>query len=379
MARRGSHVKTAGPRLAVPRGGGNIDPAPFPIRGSHAFVVRPLYPWPCFVGGVPQALQKLISGRFRSRKTAFQGIFVCLQRLRDTIKPSPKPSVIFRRSLDFTANPVLRSHVIDGRAVLPMSLHMEWLAHAALHGNPGLVFHGFNEMRVTNGVMVEDGQAASVRAIAGRAVKADKLFVVPVELRGKRRDGRDVIHSRAEVVLTAALPKPPATGPAPHVEPYPHPLDEIYRHFLFHGPDLHGIERVDGVAEAALVGTVYPAPSPGEWFTDPLRGAWTADPLVLDASFQLMILWSYSQHGAGSLPCFVGRYRQYRRAFPAGPVRVVVRVTRDNGSFARADIEYVDQADGTLIAHIQDYECVIDPQLNQAFRRNQLAPRVKAV
>ena len=56
---------------------------------------------------------------------------------------------------------------------------------------------------------------------------------------------------------------------------------------------------------------------------------------------------------------------------------MVVRVTRDNGSFARADIEYIDQADGTLIAHLQDYECVIDPQLNQAFRRNQLLPRVK--
>ena len=41
-----------------------------------------------------------------------------------------------------------------------------------------------------------------------KAVKQDKFYVVPVELRGKRRDGRDAVHSRAEVVLTAALPKP---------------------------------------------------------------------------------------------------------------------------------------------------------------------------
>ena len=41
------------------------------------------------------------------------------------------------------------------------------------------------------------------------------------------------------------------------------------------------------------------------------------------------------------------------------------------GTFARADIDYLD-ADGTVIAQLQDYECVIDPALNQSFRRNQL-------
>jgi len=287
-------------------------------------------------------------------------------------------SVVFERAIELASHPVLRSHVIDGRAVLPMALHMEWLAHAALHGNPGLVFHGFNEMRVTNGIMVEESLPATVRAFAGRGIKSEKNFLVPVELRGRRRDGREVVHSKAEVILTAALPKAPATIRVPDVQPYPHPLEEIYRFFLFHGPDLHGIERIEGVAEGAFVGSVYPAPAPGEWLTEPLRNSWVADPLALDASFQMMILWSYAQHGAGSLPCFAGRYRQYRRAFSAGPVRVQIRITRDNGSFARADIDYLDAADGTVIAQIQDYECVIDPQLNQAFRRNQLSPRAKA-
>ena len=294
-----------------------------------------------------------------------------------TNPPQGELSAVFERAIDLATHPVLRSHIIDGRAVLPMALHMEWLAHAALNGNPGLVFHGFNEMRVTNGIMVEENLPATVRAFAGRGIKSDKNFHVTVELRGRRRDGREVVHSRAEVVLTAALPKAPTTIRVPDVQPYPHPLDEIYRHFLFHGPDLHGIDRIDGVTEGAFVGSVYPAPDPGEWLAEPLRNSWVADPLVLDASFQMMILWSYAQHGAGSLPCFAGRYRQYRRAFAAGPVRVQIRITRDNGSFARADIDYLDAADGAVIAQIQDYECVIDAQLNQAFRRNQLGPRVK--
>ncbi len=291
--------------------------------------------------------------------------------------PAPELAVAFERTLDLDSHSVLRSHVLDGRAVLPMALHMEFLAHAALHGNPGLVFHGFDDLRITHGVMVEEGSAAPLRAMAGKAVKQDKFFHVPVELRGKRRDGRDAVHSRAEVVLAAALPKPPAADPPPpRLQPYPHPVDEVYKYFLFHGPDLHGIERVDGLSETGFTGVVYPAPPPAEWFAGPLRSAWVADPLVLDASFQLMILWSFAQHGAGSLPCFAGRYRQYRRAFPAGPVRVVIRVTRDNGSFARADLDYLD-ADGQVVAQVQDYECVIDRQLDQAFRKNQLAPKVR--
>ena len=30
----------------------------------------------------------------------------------------------------------------------------------------------------------------------------------------------------------------------------------------------------------------------------------------------MMILWSFERFGAGSLPCFAGRYRQFQEAFP---------------------------------------------------------------
>jgi hypothetical protein len=47
-------------------------------------------------------------------------------------------------------------------------------------------------------------------------------------------------------------------------------------------------------------------------------------------------------------------------------------VTQATELSARADIGFLD-GDGNLIAKINDYECVIDASLNQAFRRNQLA------
>jgi len=86
----------------------------------------------------------------------------------------------------------------------------------------------------------------------------------------------------------------------------------------------------------------------------------------------MMILWSVERAGAGSLPTFVGRYRQFRRSFPAGGVRVVARVTEAGPHKARADVDFLDDR-GQPVARIEDYECVIDASLQSAFRRNRAA------
>jgi NAD(P)-dependent dehydrogenase (short-subunit alcohol dehydrogenase family) len=283
-------------------------------------------------------------------------------------------SLAFERMVDLSSHPVLAAHVIDGRAVLPMALHLEWLAHAALHGNPGLVFHGFNDLRVTQAISVDSANSLHIRAFADKATKQDKQFVVPVELRGRRKDGRELIHSRAEIVLVSALPPATLADQPPAVTPLPYSVPEAYRELLFHGPELHGIDRIDGASEAAFIGTAFPAPAPSEWFQSPLRSGWVTEPLVLDASFQMMILWTRFQHDTGSLPCFAGRYRQYRKAFPADPTTIVIRIRRDDGKFARADVDYLDP-DGRIIAQMQDYECVMDQKLNQQFRRNQIGSK----
>lgn len=57
-------------------------------------------------------------------------------------------------------------------------------------------------------------------------------------------------------------------------------------------------------------------------------------------------------------------------------MNVVLRVIRDNGNFDRSDIDFLG-SEGLVIAQMPDDECVIDRQLDQAFRRDQLAPRVR--
>jgi acyl transferase domain-containing protein/acyl carrier protein len=289
--------------------------------------------------------------------------------------PNPLPSadmtVAFERVVDVATHPILKGHVLDGLAVLPVALHLEWLAHAALHGAPGLQFHGFNDLRVTTGLKLGHGAQAHVRALAGKPVKQDKLFVVPVELRGRHKNGRELIYSRAEIVLAQALPKAPPADAAPAVGPVGFDVTRAYRELLFHGPDLQGLAELVGRAPRAFVARAYPAPPPADWFEFPLRSGWLADPLVLDTAFQVMILWTQTEHASGSLPSFVGRFRQFRKAYPPDPLTVVARITRDDAKFARADIDFL-APDGQIVAQMQDYECVMEPSLNASFRKNQL-------
>jgi NAD(P)-dependent dehydrogenase (short-subunit alcohol dehydrogenase family) len=279
----------------------------------------------------------------------------------------------FAVSLNLDDFPFLRSHVLDGKAVLPMAVIAEWLAHGALHGNPGFRFHGFNDLRICKGVVFAQEQGCRLKVMAGRAEKRDSFYLVPVELTGVNGDSRELLHARAEIVLATRLPEGIRSIKELPEEPYEPHNGRIYdRERLFHGPDLHGIELVNGCSPKGIAAMVKGAPSPAAWLRQPLRSSWLTDPLVLDSAFQMMILWSFERFGSGSLPCFAGRYRQFQESFPKEGVQIVIRISDERQHGAHADMEFIDRQSGKLIARLEDYECVIDPSLGGAFQRNQL-------
>ncbi|MDT8441221.1 MAG: SDR family NAD(P)-dependent oxidoreductase, partial [Desulfuromonadales bacterium] len=278
----------------------------------------------------------------------------------------------FDLDLSVASCPFLAAHVIDGKAVLPMALMIEWLAHAAIHNNPGLRFHGFNDLRVLKGVTLDHDQTHTLQAMTGKAFKSDGMHLVPVELSGSA-GGRQFVHARAKIILANKLPAGKPAMPRADLAAYPHPLDAIYQPGrLFHGRQFQGIREVLGCAAAGIASLVRPAPTPAEWLSQPMRTSWLADPLALDCSFQLMILWSFENCKAGSLPVSAGRYRQYRERFPDSGTEIRIAVGRHSDSRALAEIDFVDPQSGELIARIEDYECVIDASLSAGFQRNRL-------
>ena len=113
------------------------------------------------------------------------------------------------------------------------------------------------------------------------------------------------------------------------------------------------------------------APAPSAWLKQPWRSSWLGDPLAVDVALQAIIVWGHEYRQALSLPCAAGRYRQYRRNFPAGGVRVQVAIARTHGAHIIADVDWLDEA-GIVIARLEECEFIADSGLEQAFRRNRL-------
>jgi NAD(P)-dependent dehydrogenase (short-subunit alcohol dehydrogenase family) len=286
---------------------------------------------------------------------------------------------VFERPLDVDALPVLRSHVIDGRGVVPMALLLEWMAQGAVQRNPGLDFLGVDGLKLLKGAISHEEQPETLAVLVGRAVREGDVFRVPVEVRGARSDGVTLTHVCGEVVLAE-----PAQRDAPRrtIDPtaldlpeYSRSLHSVYHEILFHGPVLQSIERIDGLGKGGYTGTARTGAPPASWIERPLRQTWLSDPLALDSAFQLMTLWSYEHADGPSLPTQIGSYRQYRPTFPTPRVAIVARARRPSANRETADIEFV-EADGSLVASIEMYECISVASLNQSFRRNRL-PRAR--
>ena len=251
-----------------------------------------------------------------------------------------------------------------------MALTLEWLAHGALQRNPGLTLVSVDDLRLLKGAVLHD-EPETLAVLVGKAVRDGSVFRVPIELRGVHPGGKSIAHARAEVVLGDRLPTAERFD-EPQAQPaYGRSPRSIYHDVLFHGPDLQGLERVETLGATGATALVRTTSAPSSWVEKPLRQGWLTAPLAIDCAFQLLALWSHEQAGAPSLPTKVGRYLQFRRAYPTPRVRLVARIARPAEHRALADVDFLD-LDGSPVARIEGYECVIDASLTTAFRRNRL-------
>ena len=283
----------------------------------------------------------------------------------------PDLSPAFARQLDLDRHPFLLSHVIGGSPVLPVAVMQEWLGHAALHDNPGLILLGFDEFRVLKGVVLNNGPC-DLRAVASKIRRHGDVFEVDVELR-TGVDDYDTVHARARAILVTTLPTPPSYSRPAHLDAhnYGRSIDMAYRDVLFHGPHFHGIERIEGYSSQGIVARVRSAPAPADWMDDPLRSAWLGDPLVIDAGLQMGILWCQKELGSVSVPTCGDRYRQYTATFPSDGVVAALEVRERSPHRVTADITFLD-ARGTVVAQMERYAWTVDPSLREAFGREKI-------
>ncbi len=288
--------------------------------------------------------------------------------VKESVQSESDLALLVKHQVDTERYPVLTSHVLAGRPVVPFALIAEWLGHGALHDNPGLYLHGLDDMRLFSGIKL-DTEKKVIRLLAGKTVKTNNNFAVHVQIRnGLHKDGSEFIHSSARAILTDRQVSPPRlNGEADiAIKPYHRKLKDVYAKILFHGNDLQGITRISGYSDQGMIADVSSAPSPANWITDPLRSRWIADPLVLDSAFQLAIIWCYETRGSVSLPSYAASYRQYRNRFPSDGVRAILKVTQVTDKKMTGDFTFVD-ANDEIIARLSGYEAIMAASLDSAF------------
>jgi NAD(P)-dependent dehydrogenase (short-subunit alcohol dehydrogenase family) len=323
-------------------------------------------------GGVERMLQEMAAPPGAAVETVIGPVFnqplaTRIDRKREDHQADDL-ALLVKHQVDTKGYPVLASHILAGRPVVPFSLIAEWLGHGALHDNPGLFLHGLDDMRLFNGIKL-DKETKTIRLMAGKAVKDAHTFAVDVQIRnGLHPDGSEFIHSSARAILTDRWITPPQlNGEADiAVQPYHRDLNEVYEKILFHGNHLRGITHIAGYSDQGIIADVATAPSPMTWIAHPLRSRWIADPLVLDSAFQLAIVWCYETKGLVSLPSYAASYRQYRDRFPADGVRAILKVNQATANKMTGDFTFID-ANNEIIAKLNGYEAVMDTGLQRAF------------
>ena len=131
---------------------------------------------------------------------------------------------------------------------------------------------------------------------------------------------------------------------------------------MFHGPALQGLTDVAGASTQGLLAHCK---------TSSVGDGSVLDLLALDCGLQSVILWCHLTRQTLSLPARIGRYRQYQSEFGSQSLRIEVRAREASGSRILTDVTWLD-AQGQIVATLEDYESTEHGQLQQAFGRNRL-------
>ncbi len=282
------------------------------------------------------------------------------------VKSAEAPRGSLSLELSEESHAFLAAHRIAGRAVLPVAMMIEWLAHAALHENPGLAVLGLDELKVLRGVRL-DRSPRAIELTYGKPRRRDGRCEVDTELRPADSAAAPPF-ARACILLgdqiAADAPTPPDVSSwglvirEPNIAP--HSFAQLaYGPILFHGPLLRGLEQITACQPRGVVARARPAGPPGTWMREPLRSDWLIDPLLTDCALQLGLIWSYEQLGHAALPSRIGSLRLFVPSLPREPLTLILQAREHDPLRLVANVYFVDR--GRTVALLKDVLWTLDP------------------
>ena len=286
-------------------------------------------------------------------------------------KKSEKPilSTAMQLGIGIDSAPVLRSHRIAGRPVVPFALLMEYHAKAAERNNPGLVFAGMDDMRLLKGIKPEDEKIA-IKVNLAKCTIENNGFKTSSTITSENGSENSSLHSKCTILLKDRLPDPPVLSKAAFMEFAPCRItpELAYEKILFHGRNLQCICAINGYSDKGIEITARPASSPEQWIGSGFSEQWTTQPMMLDAAFQAAIIWSYQKTGHACLPGYVANFRVYSSFCSLDQtIRIIFTVNELTPHSVKGYFTFLNQ-DKTVVASITGFEAAISAGLAKKFK-----------
>jgi NAD(P)-dependent dehydrogenase (short-subunit alcohol dehydrogenase family) len=271
------------------------------------------------------------------------------------------------RSLDPFREPYLRDHQLDGKPVLPMAVACELMAEVASMSAPGLEVIAIRDLRVLQGIVLDNGPQ-TVRIVARpRAVAPGNAVQIEVSITGIENGHR--AYYRAVAELAPALPQPPSIQIPSFQDlgPFPLSIEEAYRRWLFHGPLFQGVRAVNGVTSDGIAGWLAPSSTRELLGGDP-KGTWLIDPVVIDSGLQLVLLWARMCWDTSTLPTGFRTYRRFA-SLSGSQIECRVRIWGDH-RILHGDFFFL-SGDGQVLGVLEDMEGACSKSLNRTFEESR--------
>ncbi len=273
------------------------------------------------------------------------------------------------RAMDPFRDRYLLDHQLNGKPVLPMAMALELMAEVASLACPDLELVAVRDLRVLQGIVLENGSCTIRIAARPRARTSGGGMEVEVTIGGAGDSPRP--HYRAIAEMAPDLPPPtPAQSPLlTGLGSFPLNVEDAYRQWLFQGPLFRGLTAVHGVGDDGISGSLRPS-APHQLLSGDPQSPWLIDPVVIDSGLQLIILWTRMRWGMTPLP---SGFRAYRRLGSLSSSRIDcrVRIRPESGDhIIHADLFFIG-SDGRLLGVLEDMEGACSPSLTQTLESSR--------
>lgn len=253
-------------------------------------------------------------------------------------------------SLSVSSHSFLASHQLNGQAVLPAAMMLEWFVAVANRASVHLTVSKVECFQVLKGVTLSTDQRIDLTIQVsgfGQVVHADM-------------HSEQGIHARATLCLGDA----PSSNIQINLQGL-HALNEdpYANKQLFHGDHFAILEGVS-LGDSGVMASVNQGGRPCDWMSHVVSNRWKTSPLAIDAAFQMAILWCWQRYDMPSLPSSWACYQQFK-AFPQ-QVNVHLKVISHQEHQMVADIEFID-AESVVVARIEGYVCTMSVGLKDVF------------